>query len=111
LTQDGTAAVRVFQGHPSLIEAYERVVSVPIELPSGALRLEGPEEYPIERSVVLKPGIFQLTVAQTINQHGQVCMDFFVEDVEEANPRSKVLKSDDCISASDELSETGIAAG
>ena len=38
-------------------------------------------------------------------------MDFFIEDADEPNPRSKVLKSDDCVSGFDELSETGIAAG
>jgi len=110
LMQDGTATLSIFRGQPTRTEAYDRVVSVPIDLPSGVLRLEGPDEYPIERSVDLTPGVFRLTFAQGLNEHGSLRIDLFIDEVDEPSPRSKVLKSDDSISDLNELIETGDVA-
>lgn len=64
LTEYGSATVSAFLGEPMSLEAYSRAISVPIEIPSGLLHLEGPDEYPNKRSVKVIPGCYFLLFCQ-----------------------------------------------
>ena len=107
LIQDGTATISVFRAEPASLEAYVRVISVPIELPSGVLRLEGPDEFPVERFVNVGVGVYRLTFCQAINADGDIRIDIFVGATAEADPRSRVLKADGDLSGFADSIETG----
>lgn len=110
LLKNGTARIAVFHGEPMPLEDYDRVLSVPINLPSGILHLEGPEEVTIHRSVSLSPGVFRIGFAQMLNSDANLRVDVFIKMIDEANPLSKLLKSDNALSESVVLCETGDAA-
>ena len=107
LTQEGTATVTVVRAEPASLDVYDRVISVPIELPSGLLRLEGPEEYPVERFAKVGVGVYRLTLCQALNADGGIRFDIFVSEAVEADSRSRLLKTDDDLSGVGDLIETG----
>ena len=103
----GTASISVFMAEPRSLKIYERAISVPIELPSGVLCLEGPEEYPIERFVNLGPGLFRLFFCQMIGAEGALRIDIFVGTADKVDARSRILKTNTDLPDFGELIEIG----
>jgi len=110
LTQHGKATVRTFLGSPDGLNGYDRVISVPIELASGILCIEGPEEYPIQRSIKVIPGSYRLVAAQTQVSETELNIDVYIDHLVETDPKSKILKADELIQVSGPLLETGDVA-
>jgi hypothetical protein len=110
LVQFGSATVRTFSGTPSSIDDYDRVISVPIELPSGILCIEGPEEYPIQRSINVVPGVYRLVAAQSLVSDTELGIDIFLESLAETTANSEILKADETLETSGPLLETGDVA-
>ena len=108
--QHGNAKLRVFLGRPVLLHNYDRVIAVPIQLDTGILCIEGPEEYPIERSVQLKPGGYLLFVAQTRVADSYLECDLFLEPMKDPSMGSQVLQADEMMRISGQLSESGEVA-
>lgn len=110
LVQFGAAKVRTFSGTPTSIDDYDRVISVPIELPSGILCIEGPEEYPIQRSINVSPGAYRLIAAQSLVSETELSIDIFLESLAGTTANSEILKADETLEASGPLLETGDVA-
>lgn len=110
LVQFGTATVRTFRGVPSNVDDYDRVIAVPIELRSGVLCVEGPEEYPIQRSTSVLPGAYRLVAAQSLVSDKELTIDIFLETLPETNVSSEILKADKILKATGPLLETGDVA-
>ncbi len=110
LVSHGQAELRILLGTPSDIHLYERVVCVPIELPSGELRLEDPEEYPINRMVHISPGCYQLYVAQRAIDDDTLQMDLFVSSISGDPVGSIILRADEQLHSHGDLVETGDVA-
>lgn len=110
LVQFGAANVRTFSGTPASIDVYDRVISVPINLPSGILCIEGPEEYPIQRSINVASGPYRLIAAQSLVSETELSIDIFLEALAETTANSEILKADEALEASGPLLETGDVA-
>jgi len=110
LVQFGAASVRTFSGAPDSIDAYDRVISVPINLPSGILCIEGPEEYPIQRSINVAPGPYRLIAAQSLVSETELSIDIFLQALAETTANSEILKADAALEISGPLLETGDVA-
>lgn len=110
LVQFGAANVRAFSGTPASVDAYDRVIAVPINLPSGILCIEGPEEYPIQRSVNVEPGTYRLIAAQSLVSETELSIDIFLEALAETTANSEILKADEALEISGPLLETGVVA-
>jgi hypothetical protein len=108
--EHGTAELRVFVGTPANFIAYQRVVCVPIEAPSGELRFEGPEEDPIQRFVRLPPGAYNVCVAQRVISEGSLQVGVFVSPALDAPLRSSVVIADEQLKPQATLIETGEVA-
>jgi hypothetical protein len=110
LLDHGTAALRVFLGNPESLDDYVRVVSVPIDLTSGTLCIEGPEEYPIERWIALSDDQYRLVVAQSYGAKSRLSIDLYVELTGRREEKSAVLKMDESLRIVSDLLETGDVA-
>lgn len=110
LVQFGVANVRTFVGTPASVDAYDRVISVPINLPSGILCIEGPEEYPIQRSINVAPGPYRLIAAQSLVSETELSIDIFLEALAETTANSEILKADETLEIFGGLLETGDVA-
>lgn len=110
LTEYGVATLHVFRGHTVLLDEYDRVISVPIELESGILCIDGPEEYPIQRSIKVPPGQYQLLAAQSRVSETELRIDLFLDHWIKTDLKSRVLKADESLQVSSTLLETGDVA-
>lgn len=89
-------------------DEFHRVISVPIEIKTGIVAVDGPEEYPIERCFMIDPGKYNLIAAQRIESskaNTEIIYLFFEESSSTAD-RSKIFIADDAITATEELIET-----
>lgn len=110
LTEYGSATVSAYLGEPMSLDSYARAISVPIEIPSGILHLEGPDEYPIKRSVTLNPGCYFLLICQACISDDELSMDIYITKSDDHPLNSKVLKADIDLCNIDNLCETGTSA-
>jgi hypothetical protein len=110
LIQHGNATIRVFLGQPASLQNYERAIAIPIVLGSGVLCIEGPEEYPIERSVQVPAGLYRLIAAQSHASDTELEIDMFLEALISPNVNSEILKADENLQIRGELLETGEVA-
>lgn len=90
---------------------YVRVIAVPFLVTSGQVKIEGPEEHPIERQLELSPGNYRLTAAQFIIWDEEQGIDLFFEKLAEPLERSEVLVADEWLDPILPLCETAEIAG
>lgn len=105
LVQAGIGSVCVLSGRARELEEYIRVVAVPLSVPSGKVRIEGPEEYPIDRYVIVDAGNYCVTLAQRIDESGEIRFDLFF-DGNDVREKSQVIVADAGIIPGLELVET-----
>jgi Competence protein J (ComJ) len=111
LLQFGHASVRVFIGSPAGIEEYERVVSVPLNVKSGDIRIEGPEEYPVERKILVSPGWYQVIVAQIAKSDEVEQIDIYLKSISSDSGGSSVILADEGLNPPKILLESAEIAG
>src|SRR5688572_29099874 len=63
LLEFGKAHVTLVLGRPKL-DSYERAVCVPLEITSGAVAVDGPDEHPGIRQMPVESGHYRAVVAQ-----------------------------------------------
>jgi hypothetical protein len=90
----GTALLRVYSGEINRTREYARVVRVPLETPSGKVRFEGPEEYPIDRYVSVAKGVSLITVAQFHIDEGSIQLDLYIVPVIGKKHHSSIIVSE-----------------
>ncbi len=52
---------------------------------TGKVRIEGPEEFPIERFLVLEKCNYLVVLAQRHDESGDVVLDLFFDSLEDSN--------------------------
>ncbi len=75
--------------------AYQRVIEVPIEVPSGEVVLEGPEEDPDKRTVQMPCGHYRLIAAQAVTGEDREAIDVYFERLSQPLARSRIIVADD----------------
>lgn len=105
LLEFGKAEVALNFGTPSP-QSFERVVSVPLEIKSGAIAVDGPEEIAGTRELKVENGHYRATVAQkrTDDTHEEVRI--WLEKVDVPLRRSELLVVDDALDPPTDLVET-----
>lgn len=93
IRQAGIALLNACYGSPDDSEPFERLISVPLRLPTGKLRIEGPEEYPIDRFIELPPGEYVVILGQRFGAHQALDFHLFVDAARGRNS-SQILKAD-----------------
>jgi hypothetical protein len=104
LEQAGKATLKVLLGWPDDLQTAERVVAVPLQVPSGTLHIEGPEEYPTSRAVSVEPGIYMVALAQRTDETGRLTFELFLD--KRTENRSRILKADGALNPAEPLLET-----
>lgn len=113
LMEWGEATVRVHFAAPVSLDGFERVIAVPIEIASGELRVDGPEEYEFDRGCALARGHYRLVIAQRLldcdeeNDWGQEDIHLFLERRDAPLEHSEILIADPAFDPPDPLIETG----
>jgi hypothetical protein len=105
IDQAGLAVIRVLAGVPSNVEPYQRAICVPLRLPTGRLRIEGPEEYPVERFVEVEPGDYVALLGQRFDAGGVLVLDLFIDSAR-GRANSEVVKADPLLKVRPELLES-----
>jgi hypothetical protein len=108
LSESGTATVAAYlSSPPPRLNDYERVIMVPLLLPSGTVAVGGPDEYPFERTFHIPAGQYRLTAAQRRcgNEEGEEVTLFF-ERTAESIVRSEILIADPGIKRKTNLLES-----
>ena len=93
------------------IAKYERVVSVPLNVKSGDIRMEGPEEYPVERKVLVPPGWYQVIVAQNAQGDETEQVDVYLQAILSDSGGSAVILADEGMRPPKVLLESAVVAG
>jgi hypothetical protein len=113
LLDAGFVDMRVFMSTLEDFSGYTRVLALPFSTPTGIVAVEGPEEYPIDRSFRLEPGNYLFVLAQRevprdpddLSLERQE-LDLFVTRTPELRAYSEILKADDGLSPQYPLIET-----
>ncbi len=106
LLEYGHAEVTVRVGPFASSDGYQRVVEVPLAVPSGVVVVAGPEEFEDDRIVQLTPGPYRLTVAQSVIDADTAVIDVWFELLPSAQLVSRVLVADGELRPPDVLIET-----
>lgn len=106
----GRASVRIFLRELTDLDTYERIVRVPIELRTGVMQIDGPEEHPTRRSVQLDAGHYQICVAQRVIDSDSEAIDIFIVPCNSAANQSQIVLADSHLTLLHELVETGDVA-
>lgn len=96
LLEFGTAKVMLSLGRPEF-EGYERVVAVPLEVKSGAVAIDGPEETPGIRKHQVANGHYRATIGQRRSDDDQEEITVWLEKVDVPMQRSELLVVDDAL--------------
>jgi hypothetical protein len=111
LLEFGEADVTVYLGPYEPRQMYMRVIAVPIDLPSGEVAIEGPEdEVGSQHFVRLNSGHYQLTAAQVVIDEDRERIDLYFEKLAEPGPRSRIIVADDALTPPEVLVETAEVA-
>ncbi len=105
LLEFGKADVALAFGRPSL-EAYERAIAVPLEINSGAIAIDGPEETPGPRKIRVENGHYRATIAQKRSDDTEEIIKIWLEKVDVPLRRSELLVVDDRLDPPIRLLET-----
>lgn len=105
LRQEGKARVNAFEGRPNDLNQGDRIISVPLQILSGKLNIQGLEEWPIKRSVKVSPGVNTVILSQRIDEGtDELVLDFFIDML--ATDTSRILKADRSLNVPPVLLET-----
>lgn len=94
LLQFGHGELSVHMGPYEGREDHERVVAVPLEVPSGEVVVVGPEEFEDTRVVTLAAGHYRLTVAQAVLADDHEQIDLYFEKLDLPLKTSRVIVAD-----------------
>ena len=108
LLEFGTANVTLALGAPSF-QAYDRVLSVPLEIKGGALAIDGPEEEPGKREFRVANGHYRATIAQKYRDDDHEEVAIWLERVDVPVRRSELLVVDEALDPPMPLLETADA--
>lgn len=70
-----------------------RIIESYIKVPSGKICIEGVDEYPISRYVLLRPGIYKVKVSQEYDNNNNLIISIMLNHCEEAL-QSKIILAD-----------------
>jgi hypothetical protein len=114
LFSSGIAKLAVLFGQPA-IEGYERALAIPLEVKSGVVEIDNPEEDIGTREIRLESGHYQLTIAQKRltseeeEEIGEEEIKIWFEKVDLPMLRSKLLVVDEMLDPPTPLVETANA--
>lgn len=100
----GFADVAVRPG-PYVAGQYQRVIQFPLELPSGIMVIDGPDDAGRKCAIELPKGIYRVVVAQIRLNVDREMLDIFVQQIERSDERSLVLVTDGDLAPSETLLE------
>ena len=114
LIQFGLADLSVFIGPYNANSRYERVISVPFQVYSGAVDVFSPDDFETVSDLNLDIGQYRLTCAQYISSspeavaddEGEEVIDFYFEFLDLPLEKSEIIVRDAALSLSDNLLET-----
>jgi hypothetical protein len=109
LLEFGFATVTVGLDLPNPLTSYERVLALPLELRSGLLAVDGPEEHPIARWCPAAPGYYRVLIAQRTIEDEREDIAISLERLATRLDRSEVLIADDALDPPTPLIETACA--
>jgi competence protein J (ComJ) len=95
LLEFGVADVAVTVGAPSSVEAYGRVLAVPLLIRSASLSIRGPEEQRGMRDIAIPNGHYRVTIAQTAVGETREDVHIWVEKSDVPIARSQLLVVDE----------------
>jgi len=111
LLEFGVADVTVYMGPYAPRRTYQRAIAVPIELASGEVVIEGPEDDVTNRQFVSLPsGHYRLTAAQRVVDEGREKIDLYFEKLAEPSLSSRIIVADDALTPPEVLIETADVA-
>lgn len=97
----GPATVTVHLGLPAHIDGFERVIAVPLEMDSGVLRVDAPEECEFDRGCDVPPGHYRVVAAQRVTEYdedlewGREDIHIYLEKLAVPLERSAILVADE----------------
>lgn len=102
----GHALLRVFAGRMPPHDAFDRIVTVPLFVPSGVVHIDGVEEFEEVRTVNVEPGWYRLCAAQRVvesdaEETEEIGLYFMAGRVDE----SEVLVADEALDPPEPLLE------
>jgi len=106
LLEFGHAELSIHLGPYEPRGEHERVIEVPLEVPSGEVVIAGPEEFEDTRTLKMPPGHYRLVAAQTALDEDRQVVDLFFEKVNEQLSRSRLILADRELRPSGELLES-----
>lgn len=109
LTEFGTAKVGVTFDPPKPV-SYERVLAAPLEIRSGSIAIDGPEEASGTRQIRVGSGHYRVTIAQRCYSDTAEEIQIWLEKVDVPIQRSELLVVDDMLDPPTPLVETAKAA-
>jgi hypothetical protein len=85
---------------------YERVIAIPLRITSGRVAIDGPEEYPINRTVAVPSGTYRVIIAQRVisADHEEVVIN--LETTSSSYTLSEILRADELLDPPAQLLET-----
>jgi len=110
LIDHGNADISVYSNINIDDSKYSRIVSVPITVDSGRICLEGPEEYPIDRSIKVVPGKYRVVAAQLLQDDSQLSIDFYISKLINGEDTSEIIKHESDLGDIVSILEVGEAA-
>jgi hypothetical protein len=106
LLEFGTAAVSVERTSPASVDAYERVIAVPLHVLSNSVAIDGPEETAGIRCIDVPQGHYRVTVAQRVVNDVREEIGVWLERLDVPMQRSEILIVDADLEPPTSLLET-----
>ncbi len=111
LTQYGTAELRVALNQYQDNSPFERVIEVPLEVPSGAAKVFSPDSADEPYSIDLDPGSYKVVIGQQLrsqdaSEAGQELIGIYFEKLSRSLTKSRIIVCDSDLEPSAELLET-----
>ncbi len=117
LAEFGEAELKVYGGCISDAKQYTRAIEVPLYVPTGRVSIDGTDELPIDRHVMLEPGHYSLVAAQQIvykarheYEDNVIAIDLFFQKREVPLSSSRILIADETMPPTGILLETAEVA-
>lgn len=102
----GTATVQFGLDEDCDWKRYERVLAIPLQIESGRISIDGPEEYPISRELELPSGVYRAIIGQLVASEITEEILVVLEQSQSGNFSSEILQADNQLSPIYPLLET-----
>ena len=102
----GYARLRAYSGSYENTAQDQRVIEIPMRIPSGAVIVGGPEEFENARRLTLASGDYRLVAAQRVVNEDQEEIDLFFEKLVVPLAHSRIVIADAGLSPPETLLET-----